>query len=394
MRAIAVDGVGSAYVTGDSGCCIGLGSDYLTVKYDSVGNEAWQARYDGGSDEVPSAIAVDPDGNSYVTGNNRTIKYSSLSTPATPTPIPTATPIPVPCGAECWLAGFWHSDFTGEGTIGNCSMTITQSTPTNFSTTSSCTVNTSLSVGIGTIDLVSRAISTTSTLSSGMVVTATGQISPDGNAVTGTWCTPNCTYNGTGMWTRILASYSTPMTQASGGTIVTALGDTLTVPSGALSSDQTITIDLEPLPIAPPPGYGSLRTAYEFGPSGLTFNSPVTAVFHYGNGDIPPGVPPENLRIYVLQNGVWSFVGGVVDTIAMTLTVQLSHFSTYGGFAPLAPAAPSVGGIAQQPDLAALPLRTSTALRGHRVAYEVAAAAGALAVVAVGAGATRRRRQG
>jgi Dockerin type I domain len=216
-------------------------------------------------------------------------------------------------------------------------MTVAQSTPESFSNNLSCTI-VPLATGTGTIDLASRKVTGTATFSDGEVVTASGQISLDGNTVTGTWCTPGCTYNGAMTWTRIAASYSADMTQVDGGSLSTALGDTLTVPPEALPSDQRLTIALEPLPIAPPSGYGSLRTAYEFGPSGLTFNSPltVTAVFHYSNGDIPPGVRPENLRVYVLQAGVWSFVGGTVDTVAMTVTVQLSHFSTYGVFAQLA----------------------------------------------------------
>jgi Periplasmic copper-binding protein (NosD) len=128
--------------------------------------------------------------------------------------------------------------------------------------------------------------------------------------------------------------------------------------------------------------------ADEFGPSGLAFNSPVTAVFHYGNGDIPSGVQPENLRVYVLQDGVWDFVGGTVDTVAMTLTVQLSHFSTYGAFAQLS-APVSVGGIAEQPDVSALPPATSSSGRDY-TPYILGAAVAFLATA--GAAGWRRQR--
>ncbi len=299
---------------------------------------------------------------------------------ATATATPTSTSTPIPCTTNCLLAGFWHVDFTNLGTIGNCSMAITQSLPASFSNNLSCTI-VPLATGTGEIDLATRIVTASATFSDGSVVTATGEISLDGNTVTGTWCATNCAPNGTMTWTRIPASYSAPMTQAGGGTLSTALGDTLTVPAGALPADQTITINLEPLPIAPPPGYGSLRTAYDFGPNGLTFNSPVTMVFHYGAGDIPPGVPPEALQVYVLQDGSWSFVGGTVDTSAMTLTVQLSHFSTYGGLAPLS-ALVSVGGIAEQPDVTALP--SAAASSGREYTPYVLGAAVALFVAAVG----------
>src|SRR6266542_2324486 len=67
--AIARDSSGNVYVTGQS---LGLGTnfDYVTVKYDSAGQELWVARYNGpGSGEDDAvAIASDSSGNVYVTG--------------------------------------------------------------------------------------------------------------------------------------------------------------------------------------------------------------------------------------------------------------------------------------------------------------------------------------
>jgi hypothetical protein len=64
--ALAVDAEGNVYVTGNSEY------DYATIKYDANGNELWVARYyglaDSGDWEWPSAIAVDAEGNVYVTG--------------------------------------------------------------------------------------------------------------------------------------------------------------------------------------------------------------------------------------------------------------------------------------------------------------------------------------
>ena len=86
-RAIAIDSSGNVYVTGDSPAA-NLGSDYATIKYDSAGQEQWVARYNGPGDWVDQvgAMAIDGSGNVYVTGQSdgtsslrdyATIKYNS-----------------------------------------------------------------------------------------------------------------------------------------------------------------------------------------------------------------------------------------------------------------------------------------------------------------------------
>jgi uncharacterized delta-60 repeat protein len=82
--AIAVDNNGNVYVTGYSW---GPGYDYATIKYNPNGQEEWVARYNGaGNDDMATAIAIDNDGNVYVTGYSdggstsldyATIKYNS-----------------------------------------------------------------------------------------------------------------------------------------------------------------------------------------------------------------------------------------------------------------------------------------------------------------------------
>jgi len=88
--AIVVDQTGNVYVTGES---VGKNEmcDFATIKYDSDGNQLWVARFDGRAhlEDHATAIAVDAAGNVYVTGASMnsggwfpnpdytTIKYNS-----------------------------------------------------------------------------------------------------------------------------------------------------------------------------------------------------------------------------------------------------------------------------------------------------------------------------
>jgi cell division septation protein DedD len=107
-QAIAVDGSSNVYVTGDTTVptSAGLKGSYATIKYDASGLEEWIALYNGFPDTAfdgAVAMAIDGSGNVYVTGDSLsistnydyvTIKYSQ--TTPTPTPTPTATPSPTP----------------------------------------------------------------------------------------------------------------------------------------------------------------------------------------------------------------------------------------------------------------------------------------------------------
>jgi hypothetical protein len=68
-KSIAVDSYGNVYVAGYS-LKIDTQFDYVTLKYDSLGNQIWVARYNGSgnADDYAYAIATDAFGNVYVTG--------------------------------------------------------------------------------------------------------------------------------------------------------------------------------------------------------------------------------------------------------------------------------------------------------------------------------------
>jgi len=75
---LAVDDSGNTYVTGRSNGGSSTQNDYATVKYDSAGAQQWVARYNGpgsGNDE-PKSLAIDNNEGMYVTGSD----YEGAST--------------------------------------------------------------------------------------------------------------------------------------------------------------------------------------------------------------------------------------------------------------------------------------------------------------------------
>ena len=89
VSSIAVDSANNAYVTGYSPGTNGT-NDIATIKYDPNGNMVWLQRYSspGGGNAAGNAIAVDNNGNVYVTGYDTTaaggteivtIKYSPVT---------------------------------------------------------------------------------------------------------------------------------------------------------------------------------------------------------------------------------------------------------------------------------------------------------------------------
>ena len=85
--ALAVDASGNAYVTGTSTAQNGQ-PDCTTIKYDTNGNQQWAKPYDGSANgtDYGNSIAVDASGNVYVTGSSEgsatnrdylTLKYDS-----------------------------------------------------------------------------------------------------------------------------------------------------------------------------------------------------------------------------------------------------------------------------------------------------------------------------
>jgi hypothetical protein len=111
-NALALDVSGNVYVTGGSWSG-DTGYDYATIKYDTNGNEVWVGRYNGpeNTHDVAIALALDGSGNVYVTGSTldggnfdyATVKYSPSAANQPPEAICQDVTVPTEpgiCGAD------------------------------------------------------------------------------------------------------------------------------------------------------------------------------------------------------------------------------------------------------------------------------------------------------
>jgi len=115
----------------------------------------------------------------------------------------------------------------------------------------------------------------------------------------------------------------------SGGTIESVDHRILiSIPAGALASEQTISI--QPLTNQCPAGKGN---AFRLLPHGTTFSKPVSITFHYDYTDIS-GSASELLRIaYQDDKGIWqSPPVKSLDTTASKVTIETTHFSDWALF--------------------------------------------------------------
>lgn len=118
---------------------------------------------------------------------------------------------------------------------------------------------------------------------------------------------------------------------AGGGTLSSADGRLkITVPAGAFTADQTVSI--ERIASHNPLGVGR---GYRLKPEGVRFAKPVSLTFQYFRPD-SVAYPTEAMRVaYQDSKGVWMAVPGTVNTDNRTATVQTDHFSDWTLFTPV-----------------------------------------------------------
>ncbi len=119
----------------------------------------------------------------------------------------------------------------------------------------------------------------------------------------------------------------------------------LTFPVGSLPLNIMITVQKIRAQTLPQVEGQNAVSAYEFGPSGLTFDRPVPLTFSFVDDNQDglldgTGINETDLRIYWFDGINWRNMGGTVNPEDNKVTVNISHFSVYALF-PAGPLTPS-----------------------------------------------------
>lgn len=254
---------------------------------------------------------------------------------------------PGPALASETIDGMWRVNYSGSSVSpGYCTITVDEGVGT-YTAEYSCT-GPWFSSGSGTINTGTGAMMGSLTYGS-IGVSISGTVS--GDSWTGTWNASGLasgTFSGTRQQTTHVATPD-PIVVNQGGVLTTSPPDntTVTIPAHALPVDASISVEISGLPPSPPlpPGQFTVAKAYTFAPAGMNFNPCLSAVFTYTDAEFPPGSDPANLRVYIFNGhtGEWHLEGGVVDTVAKTVTVEICHFSTYSLFGVINPLADTDG---------------------------------------------------
>lgn len=123
---------------------------------------------------------------------------------------------------------------------------------------------------------------------------------------------------------------------AAGGTVSSPSGGSVDVPAGALFTNTNISITKVDAPA--PSGTVLVGPAFEYGPDGTSFSTPVTITLPFDTALLPPERSPFDILIYTAPRGSTDYAqlattpgtGNIVQTTT-------SHFTVY------LPAAPAPG---------------------------------------------------
>lgn len=105
----------------------------------------------------------------------------------------------------------------------------------------------------------------------------------------------------------------------------------LTVPPGATTID---TLSLAPSRMALSDDRLVPGTAYDFGPSGLTFSTPISVAIRFDTAAVPAAQRSRLRLAFVESDGIREVPGGSVNLSTNQVSAEISHFSTYAIMRP------------------------------------------------------------
>jgi len=121
------------------------------------------------------------------------------------------------------------------------------------------------------------------------------------------------------------------------------------IPEGTIVLDKdsepliSLELTINETLLPPPPEANIVGLSYNLGPSGTTFNQPITISCSYAPYEIPLEVAEEDLVIayYDEDAGEWQVLPSVVDTLNNIVTTLVEHLTTFTIIAPVPPPAPA-----------------------------------------------------
>jgi hypothetical protein len=116
---------------------------------------------------------------------------------------------------------------------------------------------------------------------------------------------------------------------SAGGTLTGADGTRLVVPAGALPTETAISISTSDA--AAPSGTVAVGAAFEFGPEGATFSTPVTITLGYSPSKIPDGKTASDIVVYTAAKGSTEYAAleTVRAEVGDQVSVSVKHFSVF-----------------------------------------------------------------
>lgn len=110
---------------------------------------------------------------------------------------------------------------------------------------------------------------------------------------------------------------------------------TVTIPKGTTAQGEdgkrlkTLEVAVDETPPIPPEDNNIIGLAYDFGPTGATFEPPITFTWSYDPDALPTDVFEADLVLAYYIDGEWIELECVVDTESDTITASVSHFTTF-----------------------------------------------------------------